>query len=528
MFVRILFLMQWSLFLLSCSPVMSANVLYSSSDFNQKTLDTSVENFVGLQDPTLRRLFESVSCDDFEGHIWSHIHTTLFDQSPPPPPELVQKKVKSYAQNYLLNTGTSPKTVRMFAHHFSNIYKLSLEFFADKPIDIIQQELALIELIEDSESSQHENEELKNFIRQVNIIFKDIKTLIAPLDLECQVIAPQSVTMQIPQTLAIIDPSEIHPLVYGARKVMATAYQSCKVLNIPLVPSNIPDVQGIVEVSEHGIGDGIRRNISSVPLVNSSHYYLRYLQNSPPPYEGCPNPLKSPLIFDFGGKPYATSNPYPQINLFRNHGSGTSALGMDCSGFALAALAGAGLRIKRNKPMRPSYIDGVNSWMLKDPVGSGLNCLQKITATDRYALLTGDIISAKGHVVIIDRMTSDPFGLSKITSPEDCQSISQSLKSEDEDARKSTLKKFQFSIIQSTSEYNGMGINRIHIRDTVHEELTSGLIQYASNICYRKLGMSPKFTNINDITISRHTLDSQCMEKEWYFVGEECIRDCSD
>ena len=78
-------------------------------------------------------------------------HTTLFDQSPPPSPILVQKKVKSYAQNYLLNTGASPNTVRSFARYFSNIYKLSLEFFADKPIDLIQQELAMIELIGESE-----------------------------------------------------------------------------------------------------------------------------------------------------------------------------------------------------------------------------------------------------------------------------------------------------------------------------------------------------------------------------------------
>ncbi len=504
--------------------MMSANVLYSSSDLHQNTLgSSSPQNFLGLQDPTLRRLFDSVSCDDFKGHIWSHIHTTLFDQSPPPSPSTVQKKVKSYAQDYLLNTGASPKTVRMFAHHFSNIYKLSLEFFADKPIDIIQQELALIELIGDDEFNQHEDAELVNFIKQTHVIFKELKTLIAPLNLECQVIEPQSIDMQIPHTPIIINNSEIHPLVYGARKVMATAYQSCKVLDLnymPLVPDDISDVEGIIETSWHGIGDGIRRNISSVERVNATHYYLSRLEKISP-YQGCPNIFKTPLIFDFGGKPYLTSDSsYPQVNLFKNYGSGTSALGMDCSGFAVAALAGAGLRVKRHKPIGNNMV-GLSSWMLKDPIGSHLSCLQKITAINQYPLLPGDIIAAKGHVVIIDRVhtnpvsqISDPFGLLNIKSPADCDNI--------------TLYNFQFNIIQSTSEFNGMGINRIHIKDTVHPELTSGLIQYASNVCYHKFGMSQKFKNINDITISRHTLDSQCMEDEWYLVGEECIRDCSD
>ncbi len=509
----------------------------SSSDVQKITLGSfSSQDFTGLKDPTLRRLFDSVSCDDFKGHIWSHIHTTLFDQSPPPSPAMVQKEIKSYAQNYLLNTGASPKTVRMFAHHFSNIYKLSLEFFADKPIDLIQEELTLIELIGDDEVSSYENAELAEFIKKINLLFQQLKNLTAPLKLECRVIRPQSIEMQTPHTPVIIpaDSSEIHPLVYGARKVMATAYQSCKVLDLnytPLVPDETPDVRGIVETSWHGIGDGIRRNISSVDQVNATHYYLKKLQSYylntrnldilPTSGPSCPNIFKTPLIFDFGGKPYLTSDPsYPQVNLFKNYGSGTSALGVDCSGFVVAALAGAGLRVKRNKPIGNNMV-GLSSWMLKDPIGSHLNCLQKITSENyKHPLLPGDIIAAKGHVVIIDRVHNDlfrgrldPFGLLHTKSPADCSKL--------------TLNNFQFSILQSTSEFNGMGINRIHIRDTVHPELTSGLIQYAVNTCRLKFGRPAKFKNINDITISRHTLDSQCTEEEWYFVGEECIRDCS-
>ena len=522
MSIRILFLMQWSLFLLSCSPVMSANVLYSSNDLQIKSVESSPQEFLGLQDHTLRRLLDSVSCEDFEGHIWSHIHTTLFDQSPPPSPGLVQKQVKSYAQNYLLNTGASPNTVRTFARYFSDIYQLALDFFADKPIDLIQQELTLIELIGESESSRYEDAELKEFIKKINILFKNIRELVTPLKLECHVIEPESITIQIPEAPVVVtDDSELHPLVYGARKVMATAYQSCQVLDVnlmPLVPDHTPDIQGIVETSQHGIGDGIRRNISSVEHVNATHYYLRRL-NRISPHQSCPNIFQTPLIFDFGGKPYLTSDPYPQVNLFKNYGSGTSALGVDCSGFVVAALASSGLRVKRNHPIGNNLV-GLNSWMLKDPGGSGLNCLQEIHSTNRYPLLPGDIISAKGHTLIIDRVYKDPasqlpdpFSLSKVRSAEECNNFH--------------LGKFQFSILQSTSEFNGMGINRIHIKDTAHPELTSGLIQYATNACFEKFGLSSNTRPIRDITISRHTQDAQCMENEWYLAGQECIRDCS-
>ena len=518
MFIRLIFLMQGALFLLSCSPIMSANILYSSSDLETSLLESSSQDFLGLEDQTLRRLFDSVSCEDFEGHIWSHIHTTLFDQSPPPLPFLVQKKVKSYAQNYLLNTGASPNTVRSFARYFSNIYKLSLEFFADKPIDLIQQELAMIELIGENENS-YESAELKEFIKKVNLIFKNLKNLIAPLKLECHVREPESVVMQTP---VFTDNSQLHPLVYGARKVMATAYQSCQVLDLnlmPLVPDNTPDIKGIVETSWHGIGDGIRRNISSIERVNATHYYLKRLQKTSSYYQGCPNIFKTPLIFDFGGKPYLTSDPYPQVNLFKNYGSGTSALGMDCSGFVVAALAASGLRVKRNHPIGNNMV-GLSSWMLKDPEGSHLSCLQKIYSDNRYPLLAGDIISAKGHVIVIERVYKDPvsglpdpFGLSKARSSEDCTQIK-------------SLRQFQFSILQSTSEFNGMGINRIHIKDTAHEQLTSGLLQYAKNACYKKFRVSAK-KPVYNITVSRHIQSAQCMEEEWHLVGEECLQNCS-
>ena len=509
--------MQGALFLLNCSPVMSANVLYSSSELETSHLEFSSQDFLGLQDQTLRRLFDSVSCEDFEGHIWSHIHTTLFDQSPPPAPSLVRKKVKSYAQNYLLNTGAGPNTVRTFARYFSNIYKMALEFFADKPIDLIQQELAIIELIGETENS-YETAELKEFIKKVNLIFRNLKNLIAPLKLECHVREPESITMQTP---VFTDSSRLHPLVFGARKVMATAYQSCQVLDLnlmPLVPDHIPDIQGIVETSWHGIGDGIRRNISSIERVNATHYYLKRLHKISPD-QHCPNIFQTPLIFDFGGKPYLTSDPYPQVNLFKNYGSGTSALGVDCSGFVVAALAGAGLRIKRNHPIGNNMV-GLSSWMLKDPEGSRLNCLQKIRTGNRHPLLAGDIIAAKGHVVIIDRVYNDPvsqkpdpFGLSRVVSTGDCTKIN-------------SLKKFQFSILQSTSEFNGMGINRIHIKNTVHEQLTSGLLKYAQNACYEKFRISAQ-KPIYDITVSRHTQDAGCMEEEWRLVGEECLQNCS-
>ena len=60
--------------------------------------------------------------------------------------------------------------------------------------------------------NSYESTELKEFIKKVNLIFKNLKNLITPLNLECHVREPESVVMQTPLPV-FTDNSQLHPLV---------------------------------------------------------------------------------------------------------------------------------------------------------------------------------------------------------------------------------------------------------------------------------------------------------------------------
>ena len=491
----------------SCNPLAGAPHLYSSSYIEEDLYSyTPSYEVQALKDSYLKKLFERVSCDDFKSHIWHHIYITLFNQKHPPSPLAVQREVKSFAQSYLLHKGANNETIRLFAQNFSKIYKQALEFFANKTAFIIMGEIALIELMDDlDDPSLRSHPELIQFVTELDKTFNDIERIISPLNLSC---AKKEVRVSPLQNIMKSSQS-IHPLVAGARKVMATAYQSCKVLDFPLVSSKTSEAKGIREISTSKSG-GVYRSISSLPQLLSSHYYLSQL-NHTPSSRGCPNISRNPLLYDFGGKPVISMYPYPQINLFKNAGSGSHILGLDCSGFVMSALATAGLRIKRNKSMKSSYISGISSWNFKD-TNNNFNCLEQLTIKEPdIPLRTGDIITVSGHIMIVDQLGKNPLGIDNVTSPYQCESIG--------------INQMNFSIIQSSSDLNAIGINRMHVRHVTNDQLIKGLTDWAVHNCKKKWGYSS--FNSNDISISRHKLTPECRESEMYLLGEECISSCS-
>ena len=505
------------LFLFSnCSEFHSSNFYSSRSLSSQGAFfDENQKALTGLQDQTLRRLFDGAACDDFKSRIWSHIYLTLFDQSPPPPPHIVQKKIKTYIQNYLAEKGGTPRVIRDFAGRFSAIYSHTFEFFADKPESLISEQLAQIDLAGDLDEEEPftSSAEVASFLREADVFFADLEILTASLGLECRSASPENVIIRRNRPPApFLDSlkAKTHPLVFGARKVMAAAYQSCSVLDLPLLSPRSSKVQGIVETSHHR-GGGMHRAISSLSSLNQTHYYLR--NSSSTPSSACFDVSKNPLIYDFGGKPFVSSYPYSQINLFKNSGSGSKNLGIDCSGFVLSSLAAAGLRVRKNKPMKASYISGISSWMLANPSHS-LNCFEKVNIKSTPALQAGDIISVNGHTVIVDTALPDPMGISSIRSASGCQK------------KNISPDKFRFSIIHSSSSFNGIGINRMRAGSIQNTKLRSALIQLASNLCYKKFNFStPK--RIKGMTISRHSIEEpKCVEEEMYIKGEECLSSC--
>ncbi len=304
-----------------------------------------------------------------------------------------------------------------------------------------------------------------------------------------------------------------NPEVFGARKTLAVAYQSCDVLGLPAMTTATPSVQGIQIVGTHPAG-GKKREIASIASVNSTHYYIkdnRLAKNS------CFEVRNSPLIYDFGGKPYTSSTNTRLLDLFKNGGSGTSVLGIDCSAYVFSALALAGLKMDPDpkKPLKADLVHAIGSGAFKEPQSNGLRCLEKISVTATSSIAAGDIAAINGHVVMIDAVGEDPFGLRNIASATDCNST------------KLTITNFDFVIAQSSPSKSGIGINRYQARDYLKESSTfkTGLTAYAVAACRAKFGLSPNLSSPS-LSVVRHKRTPECLATALVAQNESCVADC--
>ena len=508
--MKILFIFMLFLFV-GCSPTLGSSFLYSSQSLTQGASSfLENESFVALNQDQIDNFLNQMACSNFESEYWEHIYVTLFNNSPPPPLAVVQKEVIRSAQRYVSQIEAQPSEVRKFFDLISALYKGTFEFFADKSKELILIQLSEIDSLVDSGQGYDDSIDSSTvfFVEEIAPLFEEFKETIRSLNLKCQRREPISSSrfdQNFETPLLAHMKQSLHPLVYGSRKVMMVSYQSCDVLNMPLVPEGYSGLSGI---SEQSSGNRTVRNISSLRQLQNSHYYLKNLRQ---PARQCFNIKKSPLIYDYGGKPYVTQYPFPTINLFKNAGSGSESLGIDCSGFVLTAMASAGLRAQENKDLKGVHISGLSSFNFRKPA-ERLNCFRMINSSYSSPLLSGDVIASLGHVLIVDQVSRDPFGLSQIESVSQCSRISKEM--------------FNFSVIQSSSSFNGMGINRVHIQRMQQASLIEGLESYASQLCYRKFNQRVSKKDYG-ITILRHLLSKECQEDEIYLEGQSCLFQCS-
>ncbi|MGE3683425.1 MAG: hypothetical protein AB7G93_17010 [Bdellovibrionales bacterium] len=303
------------------------------------------------------------------------------------------------------------------------------------------------------------------------------------------------------------------PEILGLKQTLATAYQSCDVLTLPPMTSQTASVRGVEIVGRHPQG-GQRRKIASLASVNASHYYIqgqRLAKNS------CFEVRNDPMIYDFGGKPYTTSRSPAELNMFKNGGSGEPVLGVDCSALVFSALALAGLKMDPDpeKPLKASLVHGIGSRAFKEPQSNGMRCLQKITLTRTTSLLPGDVIAINGHVVMVDDMGEDPFGLDEITRAADCN------------ANQISYNRFDFVIAQSSPSKGGIGINRYLAKDYLKESSTfrEGLTRYAVAACRARFGLSPNL-NSPDLSVVRHKKTKECLDQRLVATNAACVDSC--
>lgn len=292
----------------------------------------------------------------------------------------------------------------------------------------------------------------------------------------------------------------------GAHFTMATAYQSCQSIALPPMTVQTEDVEGVVKdepIDEVGWG----RKYTNLDLLKKTHYYLRGQTYSDP----CLNQDAKPLVYDYGGVPVVKSSSL--LSLFSNEGGGP-ALGIDCSAFVSTAVAVAGHRFTPSTANKPQYTRFVSVDYI-DPAESGWSCYESVQVGPNRYIQPGDIAAVHGHVVMVDQIGEDPFGIKKNQKISDCESISH--------------KNFDFSVIQSSPSKNSIGINRYIASDYLDEavEIKNMFVGYAKAACRSQFDAKNRTPKTGDYGIIRHKNTANCQAPRVNLVGEACISQCA-
>lgn len=301
--------------------------------------------------------------------------------------------------------------------------------------------------------------------------------------------------------------------VQGAVKVLATAYQSCQSARIPAMNRATADAQGISIVGTHPNGVGKIRKVSSLSSLQRTHYYIREGSDSG---SSCFKVPSNPLIYDYGGKPYAKSTDTATLDLFKDAGTGGSVLGIDCSGYVFSALAVSGLRLAPGKKMKASLVYGVNARMMMNPESNGLGCMSHVKfSSSGQALKNGDILASTGHVVMIDAVPADPFGVFRIQKSSDCVTANISHRN------------FDFDVLQSSPSKGGVGINRMRAADYLDESssMREALVQYAVAACKSRFGVMTSSLP-SAARLVRHKETPECKDTAVKLERESCVASC--
>lgn len=309
---------------------------------------------------------------------------------------------------------------------------------------------------------------------------------------------PPAASAEVVGTAAVNSP------LYGAQYTMATAYQSCQVLSLAPVTSSVESAQGVVRgKSIDGIGYG--REYTDLALLKRTHYYHRGQTYGP----GCASQNAKPMVYDYGGRPVLGAS----LNLFANSGGG-GALGIDCSAFISTAAAVAGNLYKPATSNKAVYTRFVSRDFI-NPKTSGWACYDSVQPSSKSSIQSGDIGAVRGHVVMVDKIGADPFGLSRVTSATGCSALS--------------TKNFDFTIIQSSPEKGSLGINRFVAKDylTGGGKMSTLFMSYAKAACLAKFDGKVRNPVTSDYGLIRHQQTDSCLAQKIPLVNESCVQNCS-
>lgn len=477
------------------------------------------KNFKALDD-VANDTKNSVGCSDLESKTWDAVDKYLIEQKSMPTSEELKEHLRSSFRELKTSQGPlSAEKVEALSQNFDELFDILL---TEAPqLEKVQDSQGLLEVLTALEIGDHTTDTKVKLQNRVGGQFAKIKAQISELDVQCAnppaavpeqpgdtvTSAPDAGTEESAATTSLPLP------IYGSHLAMATAYQTCQALTEPIMTASTPDIEdaGIVITGTHSDGVGKKRVIGNTTAFFRSHPYYKNVTNYA---SSCLNGRSYPMIYDYGGKPYATTSTTSTLDFFKNAGSGTAVLGMDCSGFIYTALATAGLRVSDGKAMKASGVSGVSSTMYVEPAKNGLTCLDKITVTPKADIKSGDIVAIAGHVIMIDRVGADPFGLNGAKTTDACSKLE--------------AKNFDFSVIQSSPSKNAVGINRYEARNYLYEntKMKDTLTKYAYYACLARVNNKNYTPSLGTGSVVRHKLTPSCMGTRIKLAQESCVMSC--
>jgi hypothetical protein len=459
---------------------------------------------------TVERIDRSLSCDNFPSEFWDALYQHVLTHHKMPAVRQMQAgwmaalgkrslPLSSSAQAPLLTDGLSEL--------YGNIFK-AVSYSNDSDDDSLGALVAL-------ELHDVRDPERQIMIQKIDDGFQKIHEIIAANPKAfagvCSKLSDRTVKK----------PNFTNSLVVrGAEKVFATIYQNCRSLKVAPMELQTPDLRGVKIIGTHPNGIGRMRVVGDREGLVKSHPYLGDSSLKSPV---CKDTSQNPPIYNYGGKPYASvsgesESATESFDFFRSSGTGTTALGTDCSGFVFTSLAAAGLKIRAETRSKAVFVNGVSASMFFDPKSSGLTCFDLVEFDRHRNILPGDIIASKGHVVIVESVGKDPFGINQIQSDKDCR------------LENFPIEKIDFVILQSSPFKGGLGVQKARaaafFADPDEKAMLDAVLRWAEIACHAKFSRQSLKAQSFGASLVRHSETAPCFDQPIPLEGEACIDSC--
>lgn len=302
-------------------------------------------------------------------------------------------------------------------------------------------------------------------------------------------------------------PEHQNRMVSGSLKVMAAHFQSCDV----------------VQFAKQDKKNQCDPSAPKTPPTTSSPRTILKQNKKAARDPKCKKRNDRDLRYDYGSKFSYSRNT---LNVLKQ---------TDCSSFVSASMAAGGLNWSPGQKRAYESRGTANI----DSVARGKNsCFEEPSMTPDSSLKPGDLInSTNDHVMIIQGVGDDPFGLNQVTSASGCKLLSPD--------------NFDFSLSHSTSGdklRNPSGVQTTHIKDLRAQRHIGQFTKMARGLCNKKFAKGDSYKHKRVLigwkhpkkgergtskpryfTIMRHqgrNKEGCVSDKPIKIQGAECIEDC--